>query len=157
MPKLIVIHGPNLNLLGTREPDIYGLSTLDDINAMIHELAKGHHVEAVCFQSNSEGEIINMIHQECPDADCLIINPGAYTHYSIAIADAIKGVGIPAVEVHLSNIYAREEFRHHSVISPVVRGQVSGFGPSSYRLAVFAALDIIEGLQKTQKNKLSLK
>lgn len=151
MPKIIVIHGPNLNLLGTREPDIYGLSTLADIDAMIQELADPQGVEAVSFQSNSEGEIIDIIHREGQDADCLILNPAAYTHYSIAIADAITAVGIPAIEVHLSNIFAREEFRHHSVISPVVRGQVSGFGSFSYRLAVLAALDIIESEKKTQK------
>lgn len=144
MPKIIVINGPNLNLLGTREPGIYGHATLAEIDAGIQALAKANGAEAVCFQSNSEGEIIDIIHRESLTADCLIINAGAYTHYSIAIADAIKGVAIPTVEVHLSNIYAREGFRHQSIIAPVSVGQISGFGPFTYRLAVYAALDIIQ-------------
>jgi len=144
MAKILVIHGPNLNLLGTREPGIYGHDTLAEIDAAIQALASANGTEAVCFQSNSEGGIIDIIHRESAQAGCLIINPGAYTHYSYAIADAIKGVGIPAVEVHLSNIFAREGFRQHSVVAPVSVGQISGFGAQSYILAVHAALEIIK-------------
>lgn len=143
MAKILVIHGPNLNLLGRREPGIYGNTTLEGINSRMEKLAQQHGVGIVCFQSNSEGEIIDIIHRESRDADCLILNPGAYTHYSIAIADAVKAVDIPTVEVHLSNIFSREEFRHHSVITPVAVGQITGFGSFSYELAFFAVLEIL--------------
>lgn len=149
MANILVIHGPNLNLLGTREPDIYGRTTLEKINAGINNIARQYGSEAICFQSNSEGDIINIIHRESEDVDCIIINPGAYTHYSIAIADAIKAVNVPAIEVHLSNIFGREEFRQRSVIAPAVVGQISGFGSFSYQLAVYAALNII----KEKENK----
>lgn len=143
MAKILVVHGPNLNMLGTREPEIYGETTLEDINSSIKKLAGQHGVEVAFFQSNCEGQIIDAIQREGSQADCLILNPGAYTHYSIAIRDAVKAVNVPAVEVHLTNIFAREEFRHHSVVSPVTVGQISGFGPYSYQLAVYAALYII--------------
>ena len=149
MANILVIHGPNLNLLGTREPEIYGRTTLEEINTGINNIARQYGAEAICFQSNSEGEIINIIHRESKNVECIILNPGAYTHYSIAIADAIKAVNVPAIEVHLSNIFGREEFRQRSVIAPAVVGQISGFGSFSYQLAVYAALNII----KERENK----
>ncbi|MGE5328909.1 MAG: type II 3-dehydroquinate dehydratase [Deltaproteobacteria bacterium] len=138
--NFLFINGPNLNLLGKREPDIYGAETLDDIIAKIKDEAKKLEVEVDFFQSNHEGGIIDEIHRAMSSYDVIIINPGAYTHYSIAIRDAIKSVGIPAVEIHLSNIYAREEFRSKSVIAPVCIGQISGFGSDSYILGLHAAV-----------------
>lgn len=143
--KILVINGPNLNLLGTREPGIYGSATLLQI---MQELAAKFAPEGVVvehFQSNVEGVLIDRIHQASADGmDGIVINPGAYTHTSIALRDAIAGVALPAVEVHLSNIHAREEFRHHSYIAPVAVGQVSGFGAYGYRIAVQALLDYLE-------------
>lgn len=136
MPRILVVNGPNLNLLGKREPEIYGESTLDDLKAQLEEFSKGLKIDLVFFQSNSEGEIIDFIQQEGPQAEGLIINPGALTHYSYALREAIAGVGIETVEVHLSNIYAREDFRHTSVIAPVVRGHVVGFGFYGYAMAL---------------------
>lgn len=143
MAKILVLHGPNLNLLGQREEDVYGVVTLDEINQNLTRLAAKYQVDIICAQSNSEGEIINILHQAGREADCVIINPAAYTHYSIAIRDAVKAIKTPVVEVHLSNIYVREEFRHHSVIAPVAVGQISGFGHYGYEMAFFAALSII--------------
>ena len=139
--KILVINGPNLNLLGTRESDIYGTMTLEDINASIQDLAKELNVEVTIRQSNHEGEIVDLIHN-AKDYTALVINPAAYTHTSVAIRDAIAAVEIPAVEIHLSNIYKREEFRHKSLISPVAHGQISGFGPESYLLGLRAAVSI---------------
>jgi 3-dehydroquinate dehydratase-2 len=139
--KILVINGPNLNLLGTRESDIYGTMTLEDINALLQKLAKELNVELTISQSNHEGEIVDQIHN-AKDYAALVINPAAYTHTSVAIRDAIAAVEIPAVEIHLSNIYKREEFRHKSLISPVAHGQVSGFGPESYLLGLRAAVSI---------------
>lgn len=139
--KILVINGPNLNLLGTRESDIYGTMTLEDINASIQNLAKELNVEVKISQSNHEGELVDQIHN-AKDYAALIINPAAYTHTSVAIRDAIAAVEIPAVEIHLSNIYKREEFRHKSLISPVAHGQISGFGPESYLLGLRAAVSI---------------
>lgn len=137
--RIIVINGPNLNMLGTREPQIYGNETLDDINEKIHKFGESISVETDFFQSNIEGEIINKIHQ-CKDKyDAAIINAGAYTHYSYAIRDAISTISIPFVEVHMSNVYAREDFRHKSIISPVCKGVICGFGANSY-LAALSAL-----------------
>jgi len=144
MGKILVIHGPNLNLLGTRETAIYGTTTLDDINRMVEEEAAKHALSVEFFQSNHEGDIIGRIHKAAGVHDCLIINPGAFTHYSIAIRDAIAAVGVPVIEVHLSNIYKREDFRHKSVTAPVSVGQISGFGPQSYVLAVRAAAEILK-------------
>lgn len=143
MTNILVIHGPNLNLLGHREKKIYGLTTLPEVNALL--IAAGLHagVNVDVVQHNGEGEIITAIQQSIGSYECIIINPGAYTHYSIAIRDAIASCGIPAVEVHLSNIYAREEFRHKSVVAPVAVGQISGFGPYGYVLALQAALNIL--------------
>lgn len=140
--KILVLHGPNLNMLGQREPDVYGGETLDDINAMLDEEAIALGVEVAAFQSNSEGELVSAVQQALGMADAIIINPGAYTHTSVALRDAIAGVGLPTIEVHLSNVYAREEFRHHSHIAPVAAGQITGFGADSYRLALHAALRI---------------
>ena len=132
MKKYLIIHGPNLNLLGEREPDIYGTMTLDQINHEILEFAKIHDIEVEIFQSNSEGEIIDKIHQARKTFDGIIINPAAYTHYSYAIHDALKAVNLPAVEVHLSDIKNREEFRKISVIKSACTAQFSGLGWKSY-------------------------
>ena len=138
--KILVIHGPNLQLLGSREPTIYGTADLAAINRDLTRLAATRGARLTIIQSNHEGEIVELIGRAKTRYDALVINPAAYTHTSVAIRDAIEAVGIPAIEVHLSNIYAREPFRHHSMIAPVCRGQVSGFGPLSYRLGLEAAL-----------------
>ncbi|MBF0216488.1 MAG: type II 3-dehydroquinate dehydratase [Candidatus Omnitrophica bacterium] len=132
MKKIIVIHGPNLDLLGKREKDIYGAETIDDINSVLISKAKETGVGIETFQSNHEGDIVDKIRDT--DASGILINPAAYTHTSIAIRDALSAKRLPTVEVHLSNIYAREEFRHKSLIAPVVTGQISGFGRESYVL-----------------------
>ncbi|HOQ00228.1 MAG TPA: type II 3-dehydroquinate dehydratase [Acetivibrio clariflavus] len=139
MKKILIINGPNLNLLGTREKEVYGTETLDDIAKKVAEEAAKLNVNIEFFQSNHEGDIIDKIHAARGNTDAIIINPGAYTHYSIAIRDAIKAVEIPAIEIHLSNIHAREEFRSHSVIAPVCVGQICGFGSNSYILGLNAA------------------
>ena len=140
MNKILVLHGPNLNLLGTREPEIYGRTTLDDINAMIAARAKEARIEADFLQSNHEGVLVDAL-QEVPKKGYafVILNAAAFTHYSVAIRDAIAAIPTPVIEVHLSNIHQREEFRHHSVISPVVMGQIAGFGEDSY----LAALEVV--------------
>ena len=135
-----VIHGPNLNLLGTREPEVYGSRTLADVDAMLAEAARGRGVQIVCHQSNSEGAIIDLIHA-APGP--IVINPGGYTHTSVAIADALRGVRGPAVEVHLSNIYAREPFRQLSITGAACQGVVMGLGVNSYVLALEAVLEMI--------------
>jgi 3-dehydroquinate dehydratase-2 len=145
--RIVVIHGPNLNLLGLREPEIYGGDRLDQINVKLQELAKREGLELRIVQSNAEGEIIDAIHGALDWAQAIVINPGAYTHYSIAIRDAIAAVRLPTVEVHLSNIHSREEFRHHSVVSPVVVGQIAGFGTGSYLLGVLAAKWAVETMR----------
>jgi 3-dehydroquinate dehydratase-2 len=142
MKKVLVINGPNLNLLGTREKDIYGTETLEQIAKKTNAEALKHNINLSFIQTNHEGEIIDQIHEAKGNIDVIIINPGAYTHYSIAIRDAIKAVQIPTIEVHLSNVYGREEFRSKSVIAPVCVGQISGFGGNSYILAVNAAASI---------------
>lgn len=141
MPNIVVIHGPNLNLLGTRQPEVYGRHTLADINQQLTTLAEQGGATLQFVQSNHEGVLIDTIHQAKEWAQGILINPGAYTHTSIAIRDAIAGVGLPAVEVHLSNIHARESFRHHSYIAPVCIGQIAGFGWRSYLLGLRALLD----------------
>jgi len=142
--KILLIHGPNLNLLGIREPGIYGVKSLDEINAQVEQFAAENGVELTAFQSNSEGALIGAIQDAGKWADGIVINPGAYTHYSYAIRDALASVGLPAVEVHLSNIFAREEFRHRSVMSAVVEGTVTGFGWRSYLLGVEGLIEILK-------------
>jgi len=139
--KVLVIHGPNLNLLGKRETDVYGTKSLEDINKEILSLASELHIDVITVQLNSEGEIVDVIQKG--DFDVLIINPAAYTHTSIAIRDAIAAVDKPSIEVHLSNIYKREEFRKKSFVADVALGQISGFGPDSYLLALRAAKSIL--------------
>lgn len=144
MSKILVIHGPNLNLLGQREKDIYGQTTLEEINAALTEIANGHDVVLDVLQSNHEGEIVDAIGKvKEKQINAVLINPAAYTHTSVAIRDAIAAVDIPAVEVHLSNIYSREDFRHTSLIAPVCQGQISGFGVDSYTLGLRATIQLI--------------
>ena len=143
MKKILVIHGPNLNLLGQREPDIYGSVTIKKIDDVLRAIAKKEKVSVEIFQSNHEGEIVSKIGGAKKSADAIVINPAGYTHTSVAIRDAISAVRIPTIEVHLSNIYAREEFRHHSLIAPVAAGQISGFGAKSYELGFLAALGLL--------------
>lgn len=136
MEKILIIHGPNLNLLGFRETEIYGTKTLAAINAELEKTAVAAKIKVEVFQSNHEGEIVDKIQSSRGEVDYIIINPAAFTHYSIAIRDALASVDIPAIEVHLSNIHAREDFRHDSVISPAVQGVICGFGADSYLLAL---------------------
>lgn len=145
MKKILVIHGPNLQLLGTREVDVYGKATIDDINDDLKKRAKSLKVSLEIIQSNHEGEIVELIGKAKAGFDGILINPAAYTHTSVAIRDSVSAVNIPTVEVHLSNIYAREEFRHTSLIAPVARGQVSGFGPMSYILGLEALAGLLKG------------
>ncbi len=138
MYKVVLINGPNLNMLGAREPGVYGTDTLPAIEERVMKLAEELNVELSCFQSNHEGAIIDRIHEAFGAVDGFLINPGAFTHYSYAIRDAISAVNLPVVEVHISNLYKREEFRHHSVVAPVSVGQISGFGSYGYELALMA-------------------
>ena len=140
--RIWVIHGPNLNLLGKREPNVYGKVSIGSIDAALTKLAKSHRTTLEIFQSNHEGEIVTRIQQADGKADAIVMNPAAYTHTSVAIRDAVAAVRVPVIEVHLSNIYAREPFRHQSLIAPVAAGQVSGFGAQSYELGFLAALGI---------------
>lgn len=138
MISILVLHGPNLNLLGKREPGIYGLRSLDEINLSLKRLAEFLEVELSILQSNHEGVLVDAIHDALAQHDGVLINPGAYTHTSVAIRDALSGVALPVVEVHLSNVYRREPFRHHSYIAPIAVGQISGFGAYSYELGLRA-------------------
>lgn len=142
MSKILVINGPNLNLLGERETKIYGTKTLEQINEDMKKLAEKNGVEISFFQSNHEGEIVDTIGKSKSKVDVIIINPAAFTHTSVAIRDAISATSIPAIEIHLSNIYSREEFRHTSLIAPVCAGQISGFGSQSYILGLEAAIKL---------------
>ena len=145
---ILVIHGPNLNLLGTREPEVYGRLTLAQLNREIQRYAKRRGTRVECRQSNHEGELVDAIQSaERQGFGAVVLNPGAFTHYSLALRDAVAAVRLPVIEVHLSNIHAREEFRRHSVIAPAARGQISGFGLQSYLLGVEAALGIVGGLR----------
>jgi 3-dehydroquinate dehydratase-2 len=139
--RILVLHGPNLNLLGIREPDVYGVSTLDDINRELTEIANQAGISLTTIQSNHEGQLLDTIHGARGNYDMIIFNPGAFTHYSIALRDAIAAVAVPTIEVHLSNIHSREEFRHRSVIAAVCWGQICGFGAASYSLALQAAIE----------------
>ena len=143
MKKILVIHGPNLQLLGTREPAVYGKVTLDQINRHLLAIAKKRKVSLVIVQSNYEGKIVDLIGKSKAKFSGILINPAAYTHTSVAIRDAIAACGIPAIEVHLSNIHSREEFRQKSLITPVAKGTIMGFGMKSYTLGLEALIDLI--------------
>jgi 3-dehydroquinate dehydratase-2 len=145
LKKILVLHGPNLNLLGQREVDIYGDLTLDEINDRLEAFASEHDFTLETYQSNSEGGLVTAIQEARETFDALVINPGAYTHTSIAIRDALAAVALPTVEVHLSNIYSREAFRQKSVTAAIAAGVISGFGVESYLLGLRAALDLISG------------
>ena len=143
--KILVIHGPNLQLLGSRQPAVYGTADLESINRSLRSLATARGAIVLTVQSNHEGEIVELIGKAKGRYDGLLINPAAYTHTSVAIRDAIEAAGLPAVEVHLSNIYSREPFRHQSLIAPVCRGQICGFGAASYRMGLEALVGILAG------------
>jgi 3-dehydroquinate dehydratase-2 len=154
--KVVVIQGPNLNMLGIREQNIYGAMKLEEIHAQMEAFAQQNKMEIEFFQSNLEGEIVDKIQECLGEAQGIIINAAAFTHTSIAIRDAIAAVQIPAIEVHISNIYRREEFRHKSLIAPVCAGSISGFGPFSYHLAMVAMSQIfkeMEAIAKAQSQK----
>jgi 3-dehydroquinate dehydratase-2 len=142
--KILFLNGPNLNLLGQREPEVYGRTTLADIEAMVRERAKSHRLEVEFRQTNLEGELVAWIQQAKGKFGAIVLNAAAYTHTSIALRDAISAVGLPVIEIHLSNIHAREEFRHKSLIAPVCKGQISGFGAFSYVLGLDAAVSVSE-------------
>jgi 3-dehydroquinate dehydratase-2 len=138
MASILVLNGPNLNRLGLREPGIYGSDTLEDLGQRLSDWGKENQVEIACFQSNHEGELVDQIHQADSRFQGIVFNPGAFTHYSYALRDAIASVDLPVIEVHISNVYKREEFRHHSVIAPVCLGQIAGLGLKGYQLALEA-------------------
>lgn len=146
--KLLLIHGPNLNLLGMREPGVYGNDTMEQINERMQALAASEGVELRTYQSNCEGDIVTAIHEAMKWANGIVMNAGAYTHYSIAIRDAISAVKLPVIEVHLSNVHAREEFRHHSVIAAVCKGVICGFGWHSYELGIRGLISLLRDSQK---------
>ena len=149
MPKVLLINGPNLNLLGSREPEIYGSTTLKEIEKKVASTLRGHEIDCESFQSNSEGEIIDWL-QNNRTADFLLLNPGALSHTSVGLRDAVLGVGIPFIEIHLSNVHKREEFRHHSYFSDIAIGALTGLGVKGYFLAAEFAVDYIE-----QKGKIN--
>ncbi len=144
MKEILVLHGPNLNLLGAREPEVYGKLTLEDIDQRLQEAGRAMGLEVRSYQSNSEGALIDALHEARGWASGVVFNPGGYTHTSVALRDAVAAIGIPVVEVHLSNVYAREEFRQRSLISPVCLGKITGFGWRSYLLGLQALVGIIQ-------------
>jgi len=144
MTGILFINGPNLNMLGVREKEFYGLQTLEEINAELGVLAAQEGIAVDFYQSNHEGELVDRIQQAYKQVECIVINPGAFSHYSLAIYDALKTVQIPVIEVHLSNIYARESFRSHSLISPLAVGGIFGLGPIGYKLAFYAACQLLK-------------
>ncbi|MBI9043295.1 MAG: type II 3-dehydroquinate dehydratase [Anaerolineaceae bacterium] len=141
MKKILILHGPNLNLLGKREPETYGKISLEELNEQLIQFGNKQSVSIECQQSNGEGELINLLHLATDIFDGVVFNPGAYTHTSVALRDAIAGIEIPVIEVHISNVYAREVFRHISMIAAVCLGKISGFGVNSYRLGIMAMRD----------------
>jgi len=144
MPRILLVNGPNLNLLGRRQPEIYGTTTLSELEGNLSRSAADAGYELVSFQSNHEGEILDFIHKEAASAQGMIINPGAYAHHSVAIRDAIVAIGVKTIEVHISNVYAREEFRHRSLLAPVCVGQISGLGLDGYEAALKWLVDNAE-------------
>ncbi len=154
MFRILVLHGPNLNLLGIREPAMYGVQTLSDVNMAIGQLARREGIHVEVRQSNHEGELVTWIQETRGQFQALVINPAAYTHTSVAIRDAIVAAGLPTVEVHLSNIHRREQFRKRSYIAPVSLGQISGFGPMSYLLGIQAALDYLRMRESDERKEL---
>jgi len=147
--RILFLNGPNLNLLGQREPEVYGRTTLADIEARVRQRARELSVEVEFRQSNLEGELVTWVQQAKRHSDVIVLNAAAYTHTSVALRDAIAAVGVPTIEIHLSNVHAREEFRHKSLIAPVCRGQIVGFGAHSYVLAVDAALNVTDNKKST--------
>lgn len=150
MEKILVVHGPNLNMLGRREVEIYGNMSLEKVNESVRDLAKELGVEVDIFQSNSEGTLIDRIQDAYGRYDAIVINPGGYTHTSVALRDAVAATGIPAIEVHISNIHRREEYRHHSFVAEVAVGQITGFGMDSYLLGLRAAVEFIRKGRKEE-------
>jgi 3-dehydroquinate dehydratase-2 len=154
MRAVLVLHGPNLNLLGTREPAVYGRVSLGEVDRLVREHGRRRGVRVECRQSNVEGELINWLQGAARDGfGGVVLNPGAFTHYSIALRDAVSAITLPVVEVHLSNIHGREEFRRHSVIAAVARGQIAGFGPQSYTLALDALVALDAGRAAGRVNR----
>jgi len=152
--SVLVLHGPNLNLLGTREPGVYGHVTLPEVDRLIREYGRRRGMRVECRQSNVEGELIGWLQRAGPDGfGGVVLNPGAFTHYSIALRDAVAAIRVPVIEVHLSNIHGREEFRRHSVIAAVARGQIAGFGPQSYLLGLEALLTIVGARPSARVNQ----
>src|SRR5688572_12486568 len=152
----LVLHGPNLNLLGSREPTVYGRLSLADVDRLIRDHGRARGIRVECRQSNLEGELINWLQAAQKDGFFgVVINPGAFTHYSIALRDAVAGIAVPVVEVHLSNVHGREDFRRHSVIAAVARGQIAGFGPQSYLLGLDALVRLAAGRRAPRRARPS--
>jgi 3-dehydroquinate dehydratase-2 len=151
MRKILILHGPNLNLLGQREPDVYGHLALEDINQKLVKAGDELGVNVETFQSNSEGELVDALQKAGSEKDGVVFNPGGYTHTSVALRDAVAAISIPVVEVHISNVFAREEFRHHSIIAPACLGKITGFGWQSYLLGIHALVMAFENEEGTSR------